>query len=123
MQIATGIFLASYYQPSFTQAFDCIHHIMRDVVFGWFFRYMHANGASLFFIVLYLHMSKALLLRSYSSVVSAWLYGFILLFLLMGTAFLGYILPMGQMSLAGATVITNLLSSFPFVGSELVRFV
>lgn len=123
IQIISGLFLASYYQPSFLGAFDSLHHIMRDVVSGWLIRYLHANGASMFFIILYLHMSKALVVRSYNSMVDTWIYGFVLLILIMGVAFLGYILPLGQMSLAGATVITNLLSSFPLIGSSLVRFV
>ena len=123
IQIISGIFLAMYYVPNIDLAFLSIEHIMRDVQFGWFFRYMHANGASFFFIFVYLHISKNLFYGSYYSIrQELWFSGISILLLMMATAFLGYVLPWGQMSFWGATVITNLFSVIPYVGDILVQW-
>lgn len=121
VQIVTGIALAMHYVPEVQLAFDSVEHIMRDVSFGWLLRYTHANGASLFFIVVYIHLFRGLF---YSSFVfprqEVWLVGVIILFLMIVIAFMGYVLPWGQMSFWGATVITNLVSAVPFIGSDIV---
>nr|AVJ52640.1 cytochrome b [Stethaulax marmoratus] len=121
IQILTGIFLAMHYTANIELAFNSVVHICRDVNNGWLLRYTHANGASLFFICLYLHVGRGMYYGSYKLMMT-WTTGVILLFLVMGTAFLGYVLPWGQMSLWGATVITNLLSAIPYLGNTLVKW-
>lgn len=124
LQIITGIFLAMYYIPNIGYAFDSIEYIMRDVSYGWLIRYIHANGASFFFFMVYLHIARGLLYGSYIGKKKlAWSIGVILFFLMMGTAFIGYSLVWGQMSLWGATVITNLLSVVPIIGQTLVEYI
>lgn len=124
IQIASGIFLAMHYSSSIELAFNSVEHIMRDVNAGWLIRYIHANGASFFFICLYLHIGKALYYGSYKSPrVLVWSIGVIIFILTIATAFMGYCLVYGQMSHWGATVITNLLSAIPFIGGDLVPFI
>nr|YP_009922192.1 cytochrome b [Metschnikowia aberdeeniae]YP_009922206.1 cytochrome b [Metschnikowia shivogae]QMS50761.1 cytochrome b [Metschnikowia aberdeeniae]QMS50785.1 cytochrome b [Metschnikowia aberdeeniae]QMS50789.1 cytochrome b [Metschnikowia shivogae]QMS50803.1 cytochrome b [Metschnikowia shivogae] len=121
MQMASGLFLAMHYSSNMELAFNSVEHMMRDVNAGWLMRYMHANGASFFFMCMYLHMGKALYYGSYKSPrVLVWSMGVMMLMLTMATAFMGYCLVYGQMSHWGATVITNLLSAMPFMGSDLV---
>ena len=121
LQILTGIFLAMHYKPDVGMAFDSIQHIMRDVNWGWLVRNMHMVGASFFFIVVYIHMARGLYYGSYKSPREVlWGLGVIIFLLMMATGFLGYVLPWGQMSYWGATVITNLLSVIPFVGKHIV---
>nr|UEC44209.1 cytochrome b [Platysternon megacephalum peguense] len=122
LQIITGIFLAMHYSPDVSLAFSSITHISRDVQFGWLIRNMHANGASLFFMYIYIHIGRGLYYGSYMYK-ETWNTGIILLLLTMATAFVGYVLPWGQMSFWGATVITNLLSAIPYVGNTLVQWV
>nr|AVJ52610.1 cytochrome b [Choerocoris paganus] len=121
IQIITGVFLAMHYTANIELAFNSVVHICRDVNNGWLLRYTHANGASMFFICLYLHIGRGMYYGSYKLVMT-WNTGVLLLFLTMGTAFLGYVLPWGQMSLWGATVITNLLSAIPYLGNTLVKW-
>lgn len=124
LQILTGIFLAMYYIPNIGYAFDSIEYIMREVSYGWLIRYLHANGASFFFILVYFHIARGLFYGSYIGKKSiGWNIGVILFFLMIITAFIGYSLVWGQMSLWGATVITNLLSVIPFFGQNLVEFI
>jgi len=124
IQILTGVFLAMHYTPSVDLAFISVEHIMRDVNYGWLIRYLHANTASFFFIFVYLHIGRGLYYGSYKSPrVLLWSIGVIILVLMMAIAFLGYVLPYGQMSLWGATVITNLLSAIPWIGQDFVEFV
>ena len=119
VQIATGIFLAMHYTPHVDLAFLSVEHIMRDVNGGWFLRYMHANGASMFFIVVYLHLFRGLYFGSYASPRElVWIVGVVILLLMILTAFIGYVLPWGQMSFWGATVITSLASAIPVVGMD-----
>jgi len=120
IQIVTGILLVMHYTPHVDLAFSSIEHIMRDLDWGWLLRYTHANGASLFFIVMYLHIARSLLYGSYVSRSLLWSSGVIIFLLTIITAFLGYILPWGQMSLWGATVITNLASAIPVIGNTVV---
>nr|URH14935.1 cytochrome b [Saimiri ustus]URH15039.1 cytochrome b [Saimiri ustus] len=122
IQITTGLFLAMHYTPDTQTAFSSVAHITRDVNHGWTIRYMHANGASMFFMCLFLHIGRGLYYGSFLSR-ETWNIGTILLLTTMATAFMGYVLPWGQMSLWGATVITNLLSATPYVGSNLVEWV
>jgi ubiquinol-cytochrome c reductase cytochrome b subunit len=123
LQIATGIFLAMHYTPHIDLAFLSVEHIMRDVEGGWLLRYMHANGASMFFIVVYLHMFRGLYYGSYTSPRELlWCIGVIILLLMIITAFIGYVLPWGQMSFWGATVITSLASAIPVVGDTIVTW-
>ena len=122
LQIATGLLLASHFVGSADTSFDRVIHIIRDVPGGWLIRLLHANGASLFFICLFLHVGRGLYYGSYFYV-KTWRVGVILLLLTMGTAFLGYVLPWGQMSFWGASVITGLLRTVPYVGSDLVQWV
>nr|AAY23227.1 cytochrome b [Dipodomys panamintinus] len=122
IQIASGLFLAMHYTPDTLTAFSSVTHICRDVNYGWLIRYIHANGASLFFICLYLHIGRGIYYGSYSYM-ETWNIGIILLFLTMATAFMGYVLPWGQMSFWGATVITNLLSAIPYIGTDLVEWI
>nr|NP_049295.1 apocytochrome b [Porphyra purpurea]AAD03098.1 apocytochrome b [Porphyra purpurea] len=123
VQIITGIFLAMHYTPHVDLAFISVEHIMRDVNFGWLLRYTHANGASMFFIVVYIHIFRGLYYGSYTSPRQfVWVIGVIILLLMIITAFIGYVLPWGQMSLWGATVITNLVSAVPLVGDSIVAW-
>nr|AIZ97060.1 cytochrome b [Papurana kreffti] len=121
-QIATGLFLAMHYTADTSLAFSSISHICRDVNNGWLLRNLHANGASLFFVCIYLHIGRGLYYGSYLYK-ETWNIGVILLLLTMATAFVGYVLPWGQMSFWGATVITNLLSATPYIGSDLVQWI
>lgn len=121
IMILTGIFLAMNYQPNTLLAFDSVQHIMRDVNYGWLIRYVHQNGASMFFIVTYIHIFRGLYYGSYKTPRELlWMLGVVILLLMMAAAFMGYVLPWGQMSYWGATVITNLFSAFPVVGPKIV---
>lgn len=121
IQILTGIFLAMHYTPHINLAFNSVEHIMRDVNNGWLIRYIHANGASFFFIVVYIHIFRGLYYGSYITPrENLWCSGIIIFILMMATAFMGYVLPWGQMSFWGATVITNLFSAIPLVGKDIV---
>jgi ubiquinol-cytochrome c reductase cytochrome b subunit len=121
IQILTGIFLAMHYTPHIDLAFNSVEHIMRDVNHGWLIRYSHANGASFFFIVVYIHIFRGLYYGSYITPREyLWCSGVIIFILMMATAFMGYVLPWGQMSFWGATVITNLFSAIPLVGKDIV---
>jgi len=123
IQIITGIFLAMHYTPHIDLAFNSVEHIMRDVNNGWLLRYLHANGASMFFIVVYCHIFRGLYYGSYMEPRGLlWCSGVIIFLLMMATAFMGYVLPWGQMSFWGATVITNLFSAIPFVGGAIVEW-
>nr|AEL97352.1 cytochrome b [Rhina ancylostoma] len=122
IQILTGLFLAMHYTADTTTAFSSVAHICRDVNYGWLIRNIHANGASLFFVCIYFHIARGFYYGSYLYK-ETWNIGVILLFLLMATAFVGYVLPWGQMSFWGATVITNLLSAFPYIGNMLVQWI
>jgi len=123
IQIITGIFLAMHYTPHVDLAFISVEHIMRDVNFGWLLRYIHANGASMFFIVVYIHIFRGLYYGSYTAPKQfVWVIGVVILLLMIITAFIGYVLPWGQMSLWGATVITNLVSAVPIVGDSIVAW-
>jgi len=123
VQIVTGIFLAMHYTPHIDYAFSSVEHIMRDVNNGWLLRYLHSNGASMFFVVVYCHIFRGLYFGSYIRPRGLlWCSGVILFLLMMATAFMGYVLPWGQMSFWGATVITNLFSAIPFVGSSIVEW-
>nr|MBC9701372.1 cytochrome b/b6 [Leuconostoc sp.] len=124
IQIVTGVILAMHYTPNVDLAFVSVEHIMRDVNYGWMIRYIHANVASFFFIFVYLHIGRGLYYGSYKSPRAiTWSIGVIILVLMMAIAFLGYVLPYGQMSLWGATVITNMLSAIPWIGQDFVEFV
>jgi ubiquinol-cytochrome c reductase cytochrome b subunit len=118
-QILSGILLAMHYSPEVSLAFNSIEHIMRDVPNGWLIRYCHSGGASMFFIFVYIHIGRGVYFRSYRKI-HLWYSGLVIFLLMMATAFLGYVLPWGQMSLWGATVITNLFGAFPIVGKDLV---
>ena len=121
IMIATGVFLAMHYVPNAGLAFDSVERIMRDVNYGWLLRYAHANGASMFFIVVYIHMFRALYYGSYKAPREIlFMLGVVIFLLMMATAFMGYVLPWGQMSYWGATVITNLFSAIPYVGESIV---
>nr|YP_007626796.1 cytochrome b [Spalax carmeli]AEP83247.1 cytochrome b [Spalax carmeli] len=122
LQIITGLFLAMHYTSDTLTAFSSVTHICRDVNYGWIIRYLHANGASMFFICLFLHVGRGIYYGSYHFK-ETWNIGIILLFTVMATAFMGYVLPWGQMSFWGATVITNLLSAIPYVGTTLVEWI
>jgi ubiquinol-cytochrome c reductase cytochrome b subunit len=123
-QIVSGILLAMHYAGTAELAFNSVEHIMRDVDYGWLVRMTHANMASFFFMCVYLHISRGLYYGSYRTPrIGVWVVGTLIFFLMMATAFLGYVLPYGQMSLWGATVITNLLSAIPWLGKSLVEFV
>nr|BAM74861.1 cytochrome b [Lampanyctus macdonaldi] len=122
IQIATGLFLAMHYTSDIDTAFSSVTHICRDVNYGWLIRNMHANGASFFFICIYMHIGRGLYYGSYLYK-ETWNVGVVLLLLVMMTAFVGYVLPWGQMSFWGATVITNLLSAVPYVGGTLVQWI
>ena len=123
IQLLSGIFLAMHYCANMEYAFYSIEHIMRDVKYGWIIRYMHANGASMFFIAVYAHIFRGLYYGSYMYPRHhLWMSGVVIFLLMMATAFMGYVLPWGQMSFWGATVITNLFSTIPFVGKEVVEW-
>jgi len=123
VQIVTGIFLAMHYTAHIDYAFSSVEHIMRNVNNGWLIRYLHANGASMFFIVVYTHMFRGLFYGSYLSPRKfLWCSGVLIFLLMMATAFMGYVLPWGQMSFWGATVITNLFSAIPFFGPSIVEW-
>jgi ubiquinol-cytochrome c reductase cytochrome b/c1 subunit len=121
IMIVTGVFLAMHYTPHTAFAFDSVERIMRDVNYGWLIRYIHMNGASFFFIVVYIHIFRGLYYGSYKAPRELlWILGVVILLLMMATAFMGYVLPWGQMSFWGATVITNLFSAIPLVGDQIV---
>nr|YP_010735831.1 cytochrome b [Myrmeleomastax wideis]WEL32794.1 cytochrome b [Myrmeleomastax wideis] len=122
IQTITGLFLTMHYTANIDMAFNSVIHICRDVNNGWILRTMHANGASLFFVCIYLHVGRGIYYGSYMYK-ETWMVGTIILFLMMATAFMGYVLPWGQMSFWGATVITNLLSAVPYLGKELVQWI
>jgi quinol-cytochrome oxidoreductase complex cytochrome b subunit len=123
LQIVTGIVLAMHYTPHVDHAFASVEHIMRDVNFGWLIRYAHANGASFFFIVVYIHIFRGLYYGSYKTPRELlWMLGVVIMLLMMATAFMGYVLPWGQMSFWGATVITNLFSAIPLFGEGIVTW-
>jgi len=123
IQIMTGVFLAMHYTPHVILAFNSVEHIMRDVNNGWLIRYLHANGASIFFIIIYCHIFRGLYYGSYMYPrYKLWISGVIIFLLMMATAFMGYVLPWGQMSFWGATVITNLFSAVPLIGSLIVEW-
>ena len=119
-QIVTGVVLAMHYTPEATMAFASVEHIMRDVNFGWMLRYMHATGASMFFIAVYIHIARGLYYGSYKAPREVlWILGVVIFLLMMATAFMGYVLPWGQMSFWGAKVITSLFSAIPLVGDAI----
>ena len=121
LQIATGVFLAMHYKPDAGEAFDSIQHIMREVNYGWLIRYLHSTGASAFFAVIFIHMARTLYYGSYRAPRELmWWSGQVLLILLMATAFMGYLLPWGQMSYWGAQVITSLFGATPLIGNDIV---
>jgi len=123
LQIVTGILLAIHYTPHVDLAFNSVEHIMRDVNGGWLLRYLHANGASLFFFVVYIHIGRGLYYGSYAAPRHIlWIIGVVIIILMMATAFMGYVLPWGQMSFWAATVITNLFSAIPVVGPSIVEW-
>lgn len=122
IQIITGLFLAIHYTRDVSLSFNRVAHIIRDVNNGWFLRILHANGASFFFIIIYLHIGRGIYYSSYFYH-ETWSIGVIILFIVIGTAFLGYVLPWGQISFWGATVITNLLSAIPYLGDFLVQWI
>src|SRR5438034_7518075 len=121
LMIVTGIFLAMQYTPSSEMAFDSVERIMRDLNYGWLLRYAHMNGASMFFAIVYIHLFRGLYYGSYKAPRELlWILGVVILLLLIATAFMGYVLPWGQMSYWAATVITNLFSAVPVFGEKLV---
>nr|AJG02560.1 cytochrome b [Nymphalis io] len=122
IQIITGLFLTMYYTANIDMAFYSVNYICRNVNYGWLIRTLHANGASFFFICIYLHIGRGIYYESFN-LKYTWMVGVIILFLLMATAFMGYVLPWGQMSFWGATVITNLLSAIPYLGTMLVNWI
>jgi len=123
IQIVTGVTLAMHYNPSVLEAFNSVEHIMRDVNNGWLIRYLHSNTASAFFFLVYLHMGRGIYYGSYRAPRTlVWTLGTVIFLLMIVTAFLGYVLPYGQMSLWGATVITNLMSAIPWIGQDIVEF-
>lgn len=124
IQIVTGITLAMHYSPSVAEAFNSVEHIMRDVNNGWLVRYLHSNTASAFFFLVYLHIGRGIYYGSYKAPRTlVWVIGTVILIALIVTGFLGYVLPYGQMSLWGATVITNLVSAVPWIGQDIVEFI
>ena len=123
VQIITGIVLAMHYTANTAISFGAVEHIMRDVNYGWLLRYMHMNGASMFFIAVYLHIFRGLYYGSYKEPRELlWILGVVIFLMMMATAFMGYVLPWGQMSFWGATVITNLFSALPLVGEPIVTW-
>jgi ubiquinol-cytochrome c reductase cytochrome b subunit len=124
IQIVTGIFLAMHYNPSTSEAFNSVENIMRNVNYGWLLRYIHAVGASMFFVAVYIHMFRGIYYGSYKKPRELlWIIGLILFIMMMATAFMGYVLPWGQMSYWAATVITNLFSAIPVIGDKIVIFI
>nr|YP_004778117.1 cytchrome b [Sporothrix schenckii]BAK55705.1 cytchrome b [Sporothrix schenckii] len=124
IQIITGVTLAMHYSPSILEAFNSVEHIMRDVNNGWLVRYLHSNTASAFFFLVYLHIARGIYYGSYRSPrILTWTIGVIIFILMIGIGFLGYVLPYSQMSLWGATVITNLISAIPWIGQDIVEFI
>jgi ubiquinol-cytochrome c reductase cytochrome b subunit len=124
IQILTGVFLAMHYTPHIDYAFNSVEHIMRDVNYGWLVRYSHSNGASFFFICVYIHIARGLYYGSYTKPrVGLWTVGVIIYLLMTAIGFLGYVLPWGQMSFWGATVITNMVSAIPYLGADIVSFI
>jgi len=124
IQIITGVTLAMHYSPNVLEAFNSIEHIMRDVNNGWLIRYLHSNTASAFFFLVYFHIGRGLYYGSYRAPRTlVWVLGTVIFILMIVTAFLGYVLPYGQMSLWGATVITNLISAIPWIGQDIVEFI
>nr|UBU96188.1 cytochrome b [Pieris rapae] len=121
-QILTGLFLTMYYYANIELAFYSVNYICRNVNYGWLIRTLHANGASFFFICIYIHIGRGIYYESFNFIYT-WMVGIIILFLLMMTAFMGYVLPWGQMSFWGATVITNLLSAIPYLGNTLLNWI
>nr|WKK30232.1 cytochrome b [Ancistrocerus antilope] len=122
IQIISGLFISMHYAPSIDQAFNSIIHIMKDINYGWLMRLIHMNGASLFFICLYMHIGRGIYFKSFM-LMETWTIGVIIFLLTMATAFLGYVLPWGQMSFWGATVITNLISAIPYFGQSIVEWI
>ena len=123
VQIITGVVLAMHYTPHTSMAFDSVEHIMRDVNYGWLMRYMHANGASMFFIAVYIHMFRGMYYGSYKAPREVlWMLGVVIYLIMMATAFMGYVLPWGQMSFWGAKVITSLFSAIPFFGDAITTW-
>nr|WGL40342.1 cytochrome b [Tomicus piniperda] len=122
IQILTGLFLAMHYCPDIESAFNSVAHVCRNVNYGWLLRTLHANGASFFFICLFLHIGRGLYYNSFL-LIETWMIGTTIFFLTMATAFLGYVLPWGQMSFWGATVITNMVSAIPYLGTTIVQWI
>uniref|UniRef100_UPI0030DF4803 cytochrome b n=1 Tax=Ayyaria chaetophora TaxID=1291247 RepID=UPI0030DF4803 len=122
MQILSGLFLAMHYSPNTSMAFQSIIHISRDMNLGWMIRTLHANGASMFFIFMFIHIGRGIYYHSFK-LLKVWTMGVLIFFLTMASAFLGYVLPWGQMSFWGATVITNLLSAIPYLGNSMVNWI
>nr|YP_009480366.1 cytochrome b [Gasteruption parvicollarium]ALJ93749.1 cytochrome b [Gasteruption parvicollarium] len=122
IQIITGFFLSMHYAPNINLAFNSIIHMMHDVNYGWIMRYIHLNGASMYFICMYIHIGRGIYYHSFN-LISVWMVGIMIYFLSMATAFLGYVLPWGQMSFWGATVITNLISAIPYLGNMMVEWI
>nr|YP_009706673.1 cytochrome b [Aphaena amabilis]QEP09161.1 cytochrome b [Aphaena amabilis] len=122
IQIMSGLFLAMHYSPSINEAFKSIIHITREVNYGWIIRNIHANGASMFFIMIFIHTGRGMYYGSFK-LKKTWISGSIMMITLMATAFLGYVLPWGQMSFWGATVITNLISAIPYMGEMIVQWI
>nr|YP_010444612.1 cytochrome b [Platygaster robiniae]UTI38875.1 cytochrome b [Platygaster robiniae] len=120
-QIITGIFLSMHYCASINEAFNSIIHMNNDVNYGWMMHFIHMNGSSMFFICIYLHIGRGMYYNSFIFT-KTWIMGVMILFILMGTAFLGYVLPWGQMSFWGASVITNLVSAVPYIGNDIVKW-
>ena len=123
LQILTGLFLSMHYTADITNTFASVIHIIRDTPGGWLFRNLHANGASLFFVFLYIHIGRGLYYQSYITQPRTWMVGVTIYFVRMATAFVGYVLPWGQISFWGATVITNLISAVPYIGPSAVEWV
>lgn len=122
IQLITGIFLSIHYSPNIEIAFSSVIHITRDVNYGWLIRYIHANGASIIFLFLYLHVGRRLYYSSYKIEI-VWIVGITLYIITIATAFMGYVLPWGQIRFWGATVITNLISTIPYIGDQLVQWI
>src|SRR5262249_8929367 len=121
LQIVTGVVLAMHYTPHVNFAFDSVEHIMRDVNYGWLLRYLDSNGASMFFLAVYIHIARGMYYGSYKEPREVlWILGVIIFLLMIATGFMGYVLPWGQMSFWAATVITNLFSAIPLVGESVV---
>lgn len=121
IQVLTGLFLAIHYTADIQLAFNRVNHICRDVNYGWLLRILHANGASFFFICIFLHIGRGIYYNSYLYIYT-WNVGIVILFIVIGTAFIGYVLPWGQISFWGATVITNLVSAIPYLGNDIVQW-